>query len=78
VKKEMKSKSGGKNRKTKNRKTKNHGSRITDHASRHMSHMKDKTVPVVGLGYVGLPLADAFSKHLNVIGFDIDEEKRTN
>ena len=43
-----------------------------------MSHMKHKTVPVVGLGYVGLPLADAFSKHLNVIGFDIDEEKRTN
>ena len=37
--------------------------------------MKDKTVCVVGLGYVGLPLADAFSKHLKVIGFDIDEEK---
>jgi len=40
--------------------------------------MKDKTVSVVGLGYVGLPLADAFSKHLNVIGFDIDEEKTRN
>ena len=37
--------------------------------------MKDKTVCVVGLGYVGLPLAKAFSKHLKVIGFDIDEEK---
>jgi UDPglucose 6-dehydrogenase/UDP-N-acetyl-D-galactosamine dehydrogenase len=37
--------------------------------------MKDKTVCVVGLGYVGLPLANAFSKHLKVIGFDIDEEK---
>ncbi|HJH27256.1 MAG TPA: hypothetical protein C5S37_10950 [Methanophagales archaeon] len=37
--------------------------------------MKDKTVCVVGLGYVGLPLAEAFSKHLRVIGFDIDEEK---
>ena len=37
--------------------------------------MKDKTVSVVGLGYVGLPLANAFSKHLKVIGFDIDEEK---
>ncbi len=43
-----------------------------------MSHMKDKTVSVVGLGYVGLPLAKAFSKHLNVIGFDIDEEKTRN
>ena len=40
--------------------------------------MKDKTVSVVGLGYVGLPLADAFSKHLKVIGFDIDEEKTRN
>ena len=37
--------------------------------------MKDKTVCIVGLGYVGLPLAEAFSKHLKVIGFDIDEEK---
>lgn len=37
--------------------------------------MKDKTVCVVGLGYVGLPLANAFSKHLKVIGYDVDEEK---
>nr|QNO57266.1 UDP-N-acetyl-D-mannosamine dehydrogenase [Methanosarcinales archaeon ANME-1 ERB7] len=37
--------------------------------------MKNKTVCVVGLGYVGLPLAKAFSKHLKVIGFDVDEEK---
>ena len=37
--------------------------------------MKQKTVCVVGLGYVGLPLAEAFSKHLEVIGFDIDEKK---
>jgi UDPglucose 6-dehydrogenase/UDP-N-acetyl-D-galactosamine dehydrogenase len=40
--------------------------------------MKQKTVCVVGLGYVGLPLAKAFSKHLKVIGFDIDEEKTRN
>ena len=37
--------------------------------------MKQKTVCIVGLGYVGLPLAEAFSKHLKVIGFDIDDEK---
>ena len=43
-----------------------------------MSHMKQKTVCVVGLGYVGLPLAKAFSKHLKTIGFDIDEEKTRN
>lgn len=32
-------------------------------------------VAVVGLGYVGLPLAVALSKQINVIGFDISEEK---
>ena len=37
--------------------------------------MKNKTVCIVGLGYVGLPLAETFSKHLKTIGFDIDEEK---
>ncbi len=37
--------------------------------------MKDKMVCVVGLGYVGLPLAKVFSKYLKTIGFDIDEEK---
>ena len=37
--------------------------------------MKNKTVCIIGLGYVGLPLAEAFSMHLRVIGFDIDEAK---
>jgi UDPglucose 6-dehydrogenase/UDP-N-acetyl-D-galactosamine dehydrogenase len=37
--------------------------------------MKNKIVCIVGLGYVGLPLAEAFSSHLNTIAFDIDEEK---
>jgi UDPglucose 6-dehydrogenase/UDP-N-acetyl-D-galactosamine dehydrogenase len=37
--------------------------------------MKAKTVCVVGLGYVGLPLAEAFSTHFKTIGFDIDEAK---
>ena len=30
---------------------------------------------IVGLGYVGLPLAHAFSKKYNVIGFDIDQQR---
>jgi len=30
------------------------------------------TICVVGLGYVGLPLATAFSRHFKVIGFDTD------
>ena len=31
-----------------------------------------KTIAVVGLGYVGLPLAVAFGKQINTIGFDLD------
>ena len=34
-----------------------------------------KTVAVVGLGYVGLPLALAFGRQLDTIGFDISEAK---
>ncbi len=32
---------------------------------------KEATMSVVGLGYVGLPIALAFAKHLRVVGFDI-------
>ena len=35
----------------------------------------DKTIAVVGLGYVGLPVAVAFAKKFKVIGFDIDEDR---
>lgn len=37
--------------------------------------MKDKKIAVIGMGYVGMPLAIAFAKHFEVIGFDIDENK---
>ena len=40
-----------------------------------MISMNDKTVCIIGLGYVGLPLAEDFSWHLKTIGFDIDGEK---
>ncbi len=30
---------------------------------------------LIGLGYVGMPIAVAFSEHVSVIGFDINEEK---
>ena len=33
------------------------------------------TVAVVGLGYVGLPLAVALGKKLPTIGFDVNEQK---
>lgn len=36
---------------------------------------KVKKIVVVGLGYVGLPLAAAFSNHFEVIGYDLSEEK---
>ena len=35
----------------------------------------EKKIVVVGLGYVGLPLAVAFSKHYHVIGFDVNVER---
>lgn len=36
---------------------------------------KQKTISVIGLGYVGLPLALSFAKKFKVIGFDINEER---
>lgn len=36
---------------------------------------KSSSLAVVGLGYVGLPLAVRFAKHFNVIGYDISDEK---
>ena len=35
----------------------------------------DKMICVVGLGYVGLPLAEAFSEHLRTIGYRSDQQK---
>lgn len=36
---------------------------------------KKEAISVIGLGYVGMPLAIEFSKYFNVIGFDINEKK---
>jgi UDP-N-acetyl-D-galactosamine dehydrogenase len=36
---------------------------------------KDKKVALIGLGYVGLPIALAFAKKISVIGFDINEAR---
>ena len=36
---------------------------------------KDEKLAVVGLGYVGLPIALEFAKMLDVIGFDINVER---
>ncbi len=37
--------------------------------------MKNIKITIVGLGYVGLPLAIEFSKHFIVKGFDIDQQR---
>jgi UDP-N-acetyl-D-galactosamine dehydrogenase len=37
--------------------------------------LKEKKIAIVGLGYVGLPLANLFSKKYDVIGFDVNKEK---
>ena len=37
--------------------------------------MKIKNIAVVGLGYIGLPVALAFSKIYNVIGFDTNKDR---
>lgn len=36
---------------------------------------KEKKIAVIGLGYVGLPIALAFAKKISVIGFDINAER---
>ncbi|MDH6341381.1 UDP-N-acetyl-D-galactosamine dehydrogenase [Parabacteroides sp. PFB2-12] len=36
---------------------------------------KEKKLAVIGQGYVGLPLAMAFARHLSVIGYDIDKDR---
>ena len=36
---------------------------------------KEKELAVVGLGYVGLPIALEFAKKIDVIGFDINPQR---
>ena len=40
-----------------------------------MLDIKNIKIAVIGLGYVGLPLAVEFGKHLPVFGFDINAER---
>lgn len=36
---------------------------------------KEESISLVGLGYVGMPIAVAFSRKVNVIGYDLNENK---
>ena len=36
---------------------------------------KSTLISIIGLGYVGLPLAIEFSKKFNVVGYDINQKR---
>lgn len=36
---------------------------------------REENIALIGLGYVGMPIAISFSKKVNVLGFDINKEK---
>ena len=40
-----------------------------------MMNLNDAKIAVVGLGYVGLPLALEFAKHFPTIGYDISQTR---
>lgn len=40
-----------------------------------MTNLQNKRIAVIGLGYVGLPLAVEFGKNYDVLGFDINENR---
>ena len=40
-----------------------------------MMNLRDKTIAIIGLGYVGLPLAVEFGKTRPIIGFDINQKR---
>ncbi|WP_317127745.1 nucleotide sugar dehydrogenase [Paraflavitalea soli] len=40
--------------------------------------MKEHKIAIIGLGYVGLPLAVEFAKKYPVVGFDINEKRVTD
>lgn len=40
-----------------------------------LTQLKDSTIAIIGLGYVGLPLAVAFAEKFKTIGFDINDAR---
>jgi UDP-N-acetyl-D-galactosamine dehydrogenase len=41
----------------------------------HSLKKKETKIAIIGLGYVGLPIALSFARHLSVIGFDINQSR---
>ena len=40
-----------------------------------MKKISKNNIAIIGLGYVGLPLAVEFSKFFNVVGFDLKRKR---
>ena len=40
-----------------------------------MHDLRDIRIAVIGLGYVGLPLAIEFARHFDTLGYDIDRHR---
>lgn len=40
-----------------------------------MQNLQDTKLAIIGLGYVGLPLAVEFGKHYDTVGFDINQRR---
>ena len=40
-----------------------------------MQNLEDTKLAIIGLGYVGLPLAVEFGKHYDTVGFDINQRR---
>ena len=38
-------------------------------------NLNNKKISIIGLGYVGLPLAIAFAEKFEVVGYDINESR---
>lgn len=49
--------------------------KVTNMELLHRILTKEVKLSVIGLGYVGMPLAIAFAKKVNVIGFDVNQAK---
>ena len=48
---------------------------VRDVSLNPMLESKEHKIAILGLGYVGLPLAVAFASHYDVLGFDTNAKK---
>ena len=43
--------------------------------SKKLINIKRLSIGIIGMGYVGLPLASAFSRKFKVLGYDVDKNR---